>query len=77
MRFNKKRTLLLYYLSTKEQDKRKGELIMGILETIQVVSGILADIGDFTFQGMNIYIYLLARRIEKKDKNEKEKNPVE
>lgn len=34
---------------------------MAVLEAIQAISGILADIGEITFQGMNIY--LLARRI--------------
>lgn len=41
---------------------------MAVLETIQVVSGILADIGEITFQGMNIY--LLARRIEEEEEDE-------
>lgn len=63
---------LLYYQRIAEQDKRKDEFTMGILEAMQAVSGILADIGEITFQGMNIY--LLARRIEEEEEKE---NPPE
>lgn len=49
---------------------------MAFLEVVQAISGILADIGEITSQGMNIY--LLARRIEEKEEAEEEKeNPPE
>lgn len=48
---------------------------MGFLEAIQAISGILADIGEITFQGMNIY--LLARRIEEEEQEEEKENPPE
>lgn len=48
---------------------------MVILEVIQAVSGILADIGEITFQGMNIY--LLARRIEEEKEDKDQESPPE